>query len=72
MGGEPTCVPYERGTIPTWAGNCVYEVFIAGAHGGAPLQLNDGEEEEMFRVNPCNPRLQVERHITHHTLRITH
>ena len=39
MGGEPTCVPYERGTIPAWAGNCVYEASIAGAHGGAPLQF---------------------------------
>ena len=39
MGGEPTCVPSEGGTIPAWAGNCVYEDYIAGAHGGAPLQL---------------------------------
>ena len=37
---SPPNLPLLRGgTIPAWEGNCVYEDYIAGAHGGAPLQF---------------------------------
>ena len=38
---SPPNLPLLRGgTIPAWEGNCIYEVFIAGAHGGRPYNFN--------------------------------